>query len=168
MRSPLAAAAILALCLPLCGCEKPDPAPTSQKHTKASPTPKDELDAGTDRLQRKTAGAIAALENFFFVSDHPKQREKLARDKARWREKLRQDQKDLQPQIDRLKEQLGRLDTEKTRDELRAELARLEDQSKNADKRVAELEAAGQDAWKSFKARLQAEEAKNATPSPTP
>ena len=167
MKFPLAVALALALgfCLP--GCEKPDPSPKPPTQAKASPTPKDELDAGTNRLKKKAVGAIIAVENFF-GRENPKQHEKLVRDKAKWREKLRQDQKELQPQIDRLKEQIGKLDTDKTRAELRTELAKLEDQSKNANKKIVELEAAGQDAWKSFKAQLKAEEARNATPSPTP
>ena len=174
MRCPLAAAVAFAcgICLP--ACEKPEPSSRSQARAAASPTPKDELDAGTSRLKTKAAGAIAAVENYL-VGQSPKARkevrraeEKFTRDKAKWREKLVQEQKDLQPQIERLKEQLGKLDTGKNRDRLSDDLARLQDQSKQTNKLLVELEATGRDVWHDFKAEVTTEEVAHSSPSPTP
>ena len=167
MKSLPAVAVAFACGICLSACDKQDPAPGRQTRVQPSPTPKVEPDAGTDRLKIKALGAIAAVENYL-VGQNPKLREKFTRDKAKWREKLTKEQKDLRPQIDRLREQLGKLDTTENRAQLRTELARLEDLSKDADKKLTALEAAGQEGWKSFKAQLKAEEAKNSAPSPTP
>ena len=172
MKFPLLAVALaFGICLP--ACEKQDPT-SAQARAKSTPLPKDELDAGTNRLKTKAEGTIAAVENYL-VGHSPKVRkelrrteEKFTRDKAKWREKLMQEQKDLQPQIDRLKEQLEKVDTTRNREQVRDELARLQAKSKETDKLRLELEAAGKDVWHEFKAELTAQEAKNSTPSPTP
>ena len=166
MRFSLVAAVVFVCGLCLGGCDRPDSAPPQARAT-PTPTPKDELDAGTNRLEAKAEGALAALENYF-VKDNPKRREKFTRDKAKWHDKLSKQQTDLQPEIDRLREELGKVETAKGRDQLRDDLARLEDRSKDTGRKLAELEAASQDAWKAFKARLKAEEARNGTPTPGP
>ena len=166
MRFSLVAALVFACGLCLGGCDKPD-APPPQARATPTPAPKDELDAGTNRLKAKAEGAIAAVKNYF-VKDNPKGREKFTRDKAKWHDKLSKEQIDLQPEIDRLREELGKVETAKGRDQLRDDLARLEDRSKETGRKLAELEAASQDAWKAFKKRLKAEEAKNGAPTPTP
>ena len=172
MKFPLLAVA-LACGVCLSACDDQNSAPPRSR-AKSTPLPKDELDAGTNRLKAKTESTLAAVENYF-VGQSPKARkewrrteEKFIRDKAKWREKLVQEQKDLQPQIDRLKEQLEKLDTSKNRDQLRAELSRLQDRSKETDRLRSKLEAAGRDIWHEFKAELTAQEAGSGTPPPTP
>ena len=172
MKFPLLAVT-LAFGICLSACDEPNAAPPRSR-AKSTPAPKDELDAGTNRLKAKTESTLAAVENYL-VGQSPKARkewrrteEKFARDKAKWREKLVQEQKDLQPQIERLKEQLGKVDTGTNRDQLRAELSRLQERSKETDRLRVELEAAGRDIWHEFKAELTAQEANKSTPSPTP
>ena len=172
MKFPLLAVA-LACGICLSACDEQNPAPPRSR-AKSTPPPKDELDAGTNRLKAKTESTLAAVENYL-VGQSPKARkelrraeEKFTRDKAKWREKLAQEQKDLQPQIARLQEQIDKVDTSKNRDQLREELGRLQDRSKEMDRLRAKLEAAGRDIWHEFKAELTTQEAGNSTPTPTP
>ncbi len=160
-----AVAVALGFSLPACGRSGSDKTPPAQ--ASASPTPKDELDKGANRLKTKAQGAFAAVENYL-LRQNPKLREKFDRDRAKWRDKLQQQQKDLQPQIDHLKDQLEHVDSTATREQLHGDLARLEAESKRTEQRLTELEAASQEAWKSFKQRLREDQSSHVTPSPTP
>ena len=190
MMPPLIAAALFlaAVCLSACGKSDPASPPPGQAQATPSPRPKDELDAGIDPLKKKTDGAIASVSNYLQEQSpllkvkFEKAMEKFKRDKSKWRDKLRAKQKELQPQIERLKAQAAKVDS-KTRDRLMQELARLQDESKDTDQKLTELEAAGKDAWHALKARMKEEEARrgaggtpaadakdeeDATPTPKP
>ena len=73
-----------------------------------------------------------------------------------------------------MKEQLSDTGGDKNKEKLKDALSKLEGKSEDTDKKLAELETAGADAWKQFKARLKEDEARdNDTPptddaSPTP
>ena len=170
----LAAACGVGMCLCACGKRASDPS-SRRADGSPSPRPKSELDAGTDRMAKRTEEAIASVDGYL-KEQNPKLREKfrkaaekMTRDKDKWRERLQAKQKELSPQIDRLREQIGKVD-DQTKAKLGAELARLQDQSTTTDQKLAELETVGKEAWQNFKAKLKTEQeqAKKAAASPTP
>lgn len=167
---PLLAAASLALLL-LAGCDKnadEDDGPTNT--VAATPTP---VPVGSQRSGRKALSAYNAVSEYLKDQD-PGLREhfqkaaaKFVQDKDKWRERLQNRQRELQPKITRLREQLTRAEG-KSSDALRGlrqELANLESQGADADRKLTELESITSDTWKSFRDRLADEDA---TPSPTP
>ena len=86
--------------------------------------------------------------------------DKLGKDKDHWREKLETKRRELMPQIDQLKAQLGDTNGDKNKQKLKDALSKLEGKSADTDKKLSELETAGADAWKQFKAQLKEDEAK--------
>ena len=182
--------ACLALPLGLAGCGKPD----AEKPPVAQPTPSptvatssvdDHKDFSAKNIRHKADQAAVALEKFLKDQD-PKLRDKVQRladkvsdkfgkDKDHWREKLEEKRRELQPQIEQLKQQMGQADGDKNKDKLRDALTKLEGRSQDTDKKLAELESAGVDAWGQFKAELKKDEANEGntpptddTPTPTP
>lgn len=176
----------LTLSLGLAGCGKSDPEPSTEAKATPSPTPAvaDEgKDFSASNIRHKADQMANSLEKILKDQD-PKLRDKvqrladkvsdkLGKDKNHWREKLLDKRRDLMPQIEQLKQQLGQVANDKNKDKLRDALSRLEGKSQDTDKKLAELEAAGADAWKQFKARLKEDEARDHTPptddqTPTP
>ena len=178
----------LALTLGLTGCGKPDEPPAATR-AEATPTPtstpmQDVADAAgvsSDRLRNKADKTIRAL-NGFLKSDDPRLQAKLQKladkvvhDKDNWRKKLQEKRDELQPADRTTQGQVARAEG-KSREEVDRQLATLEAQSHNTDKKLAELEGATGDAWKKFKARLKEAEAKgdmtddgtDMPPTPTP
>ncbi len=182
---------LIRLALPLClsGCGKSDPAPTSLTQATPTPTPvatDDAKDFSAKNVRHKADQAANSLEKFLKDQD-PKLRDKvqrladkvsdkLGKDKNHWREKLEEKRRELGPQIEQLKEQLGQVDGDKNKQKLKEALSKLEDKSGDTDKKLAELEAAGADAWSQFKATLKEDEVRentpptddDSTPTPTP
>ena len=185
---------LVCLAVPLgmagCGKSNPDTAPVVQP----TPTPQSTASASADNdkdfsaknIRHKADQAANSLEKFLQGQD-PKLRakvqhladkvsDKLGKDKDHWREKLEQQRKALMPQIEQLKQQLGQADGDKNKEKLKNALSKLEDKSQDTDKKLAELESAGLDAWKQFKAQLKEDEAHDndtpptddATPTATP
>ena len=180
----------LCLLLPLgmAGCGKPEPQETPPV---AQPTPApraaskdDGKDFSARNIRHKADQAADSLEKFLQDQD-PKLREKvqrladkvsdkLGKDKDHWREKLEEQRRRLMPQIEQLKAQLGQTNGDKNKEKLADALTRLEGKSADTDKKIAELETAGADAWKQFKARLKEDEARDHDtppiddPTPTP
>ena len=184
MKNLLIAGALACLAFCLAGCGKSDPAPAAE--ATPSPTPKvaDNKDFSAKNIRHKADQAANSLEKFLRDQD-PKLRtkverlankvsDKLGQDKDHWREKLEQKRRELMPQIENLKQKLGEVDGDKNKDKLRDALSKLQGKSEDTDKKLAELEAAGADAWKQFKAQLkEADVAGDNTPptddpSPTP
>ncbi len=175
----------LALSLCLVGCGKSDPEPTLQ--TKATPTPEtvdNSKDFSAKSIRHKADQAANSLEKFLKDQD-PKLRnkvqhladkvsDKLGKDKNHWREKLEEQRHALLPQIEQLKTQLGQVDGDNNKRKLKDALSKLEGKSGDTDKKLAELESAGADAWAQFKAQLKEDEVKENTPptdddeTPTP
>ena len=166
-------AAVLVAGAALSGCVKQPPPPA---RTQATPTPAvvDEgIDASAERMRRKTAEAAAAI-NDYLKNNQPKLHDKFqklgdkfSRDKNAWRQKLLQKKQQLQPQIDALKRKAADLDP-KARAAIDQETATLEQESKGADEKLNELEAATADGWKQFKERLKADDASKQDLPPTP
>ena len=185
--------ACLALPLGLASCNKPaeekppivQPTPTPTAATSATSATGDNKDFSARNIRHKADQAAVALEKFLKDQD-PKLRDKvqrladkvsdkLGKDKDHWREKLEEKRRELQPQIAQLKQQMGAADGDKNKDKLRDALSKLEGKSQDTDKKLAELEAAGADAWGQFKAQLKKDEANDNdtpptddTPTPTP
>ena len=179
----------LALPLGLAGCGKHDAAQPPIAQPSPSPTvattSTDNKDFSAKNIRHKADQAAVALEKFLKDQD-PKLRDKfqrladkvsdkLGKDKDHWREKLEEKRRELQPQIAQLKQQMGAADGDKNKDKLRDALSKLEGRSQDTDKKLAELEAAGADAWGQFKAQLKKDEANDGntpptddTPTPTP
>ena len=162
-------------CCPLCsllfaGCDKPAPVPEPPptRHAAATPTPtpeEDFKDLASEKLRHKADKTIKSLTGFLHSED-PRLQEKLqkltdkiAHDKDGWRKKLQQRRDELKPQIDQLKEQVARAEG-KSKQDVDHQLAALEAQSHNAEKRLSELEGASGDTWKKIKAQLKDAEAK--------
>ena len=169
------AATILLLAGALSGCVK-QPPPVTQARATPAPTAAavDEgRDATTDRMRRKTAEAAAAINNYLKINQprlHDKFQkfgDKFTRDKDNWRQKLLEEKKSLQPQIDALKQKAAELDP-KARAAVDQETAALEQQSRVADEKLSELESATADGWKEFKQKLKAEDASRQDLPPTP
>ena len=182
------------LVLGAAGCSKPapvdSPPPTNRAIATPTPTPtKDLTDIASDKIKHKTDKAIKALSGFLHSDDAKLQgklqklTDKVAHDKDGWRRKLEQKRDELRPQIDQLKEQVAKAEG-KSKDDVDRQLAALEAQSHNAEKKLSELEGSSGDAWKKIKAQLKEAEAKGdvtkddgtakddtempPTPSPTP
>ena len=168
------------LLLSLAGCGKPEP----QTPPVVQPTPTPKADASTDdnkdfsakNIRHKADQAANSLERFLQSQD-PKLRDKvqrladkvsdkLGKDKDHWREKLEEKRRELMPQIEQLKQQLGQSDGDRNKEKLKDALSKLEGKSQDTDKKLSELETAGADAWKQFKAQLKEDEAKDSNNTP--
>lgn len=149
----------LCLCLAvgLAGCGKSDPDPVAE--ATPSPTPKavDNKDFSARNIRHKADQAANSFEKFLRDQD-PKLRTKVERlankvsdklgpDKDHWREKLEQERRKIQPQIEQLRQKLGEADGDKNKDRIRDALSKLESKNADTDKKLAELEAAGADVW---------------------
>ena len=133
----------------------------------------------SNRLLTSTASGRKALSAFNAVSEYlrdqdpdlrgklQKAAERFARDKDRLRARLKDRQRELQPRIVRLHDQLVRAEGKSadTLRNLRQELAGLESQRNDAEHRLAELESITDDTWKAFREKLRIDE--EPTPSPT-
>ena len=158
------------LLLVLTGCDKPvpEPPPTTVK-AEATPTPakapQELTDEASDKLRHKADRTIKSLSGFLHSSDPrleaklQKLTDKIAHDKDGWRKKLEQKRDELRPQIDQLKEQVARAEG-KSKADVDKQLAVLEAQRHNAEKKLSELEGASGDTWKKIKAQLKEAEAK--------
>ncbi len=180
------------LALPLCltGCGKSDPETPPITQETPSPTAAASTDDGKDfsakNIRHKADQAANSLEKFLKDQD-PRLRDKverfadkvsdkLGKDKNHWREKLEEKRRQLMPQIEQLKGQLSETGGDKNKEKLKDALSKLEGKSEDTDKKLAELETAGADAWKQFKTRLKEDEARDndtpptddATPTPAP
>lgn len=175
MKSPAYLAAVpLALTLLSPACTKHDP-PPAQAMATPSPTPalvNEEAQAAADGMRKKTDEAASAIDAYL-KQNEPKLREKFqkfgdkfAKDKEHWRQKLLEERNQLEPQIEALKAKASEADP-KIKAEIEKQTAALQGQKDGADKRLAELEAATADGWKSFKAKMKAEDAA-ASPSSSP
>lgn len=173
---PLLAAASLALSL-LCGCNKPadeeDVVPPGRQ-TVAAPTPSP-VSEGSERQGRKALSAYNAVSEYLKDQD-PNLREhlqkaaaKFVRDKEKWRDRLASRQRELQPKIARLREQLTKAEGKSTEalHNLRQELSGLESQRADADRKLSELESITSETWKSFQERLGSDD-NGTSASPTP
>ena len=173
------------------GCSKPaEPPPVTRAEATPTPTPPktDLADVASDKIKHKADKAIKALSGFLKSEDPhlqgklQKLSDKIAHDKDGWRKKLEQKRDELRPQIDELKERVAKAEG-KSKDDVDRQLATLEAQSQNAEKKLSELEGASGDTWKKIKAQLRDAEAKGdvtkddaakddadmpPTPSPTP
>ncbi len=168
---PLLVAAAFALCLT--GCEKPpedEPAPPRVgAETTRLPSPSPE--GVPDRTGRKALSAFNAVSGYLKDQDpdlrvkFQKAAERFARDKDKWRARLKDRQRELQPRIARMHEQLSRAEG-KSADALRGlrqELASLESQRNDAERKLAELESITDDTWKAFRDQLNLDD-----PTPAP
>ncbi len=174
----LLAAASFALAL-LSGCEKSvdeEDVAASGPRVEATPTPAPAA-PGSDRVGRKALSAYSAVSAYLKDQD-PDLREhlqkaasKFVKDKDKWRERLAGRQRDLQPKITRLRDQLTKAEGQSgdALRNLRQELSSLESQRAEADRKLTELESITSDTWKSFRDRLavDGDEDKPATPKPT-
>ena len=170
---PLLAAASLTFVL-LAGCNKPadedDDVPRGHQAV-ATPSPVPE---GSDRQCRKVLSAYNAVSEYLKDQD-PNLREhlqkaatKFVKDKDKWRDRLASRQRELQPKIARLREQLTRAEG-KSADalhSLRQELAGLETQRADAEHKLSELESITSETWKSFRDRLGSDDIAEASPTP--
>lgn len=170
----------LALPLGWAGCGKPEPeAPPIAQPTPTPKTASDDADKdfSAKNIRHKADQAANSLEKFLKDQD-PKLREKvqrladrvsdkLGKDKNHWREKLEEQRRALGPQIKQLKQQLGQVDGDKNKEKLKDALSKLQGKSADTDKKLAELESIGADAWKQFKARLKEDAAKGNDTPPT-
>ncbi len=173
---PLLAAATLALSL-LAGCEKSadeeeDAVPSSQ-HAQATPSPSPVLECA-EKTGRKALSAYNAVSAYLKDQD-PNLREhlqkaasKFVKDKDKWRERLAVRQRELQPKIARLREQLTRAEGQsgEALRSLKQELSSLESQRADADRKLTELESVTSDTWKSFRDRLGSDDDAPASPTP--
>ena len=191
-RSALRAASLCPLLALVCSsCSKSPEPPTVTRAETPAPTPasspKDLADVASDKIKHKADKAIKALSGFLKSEDPRLQgklekfTDKIAHDKDGWRKKLEQKRDELRPQIDQLKEQVAKAEG-KSKDDVDRQLATLEAQSQNAEKKLSQLEGASGDTWKKIKAQLKEAEAKGdvtrddgktdadmpPTPSPTP
>ncbi len=122
-------------------------------------------DEASDKLRHKADKTIKSLTGFLHSSDPRleaklhKLTDKIAHDKDGWRKKLEEKRDELRPQIDQLKEQVAKAEG-KSKADVDKQLAVLEAQSHNAEKKLSELEGASGDAWKKIKAQLKEAEAK--------
>ena len=175
--------ACLAVPMGIAGCGKPDPdaapivQPTPTPSSAASASADDGKDFSAKNIRHKADQAANSLEKFLQGQD-PKLRakvqhladkvsDKLGADKNHWREKLEQQRKALVPQIAQLKQQLDQTGGDKNKEKLKNALSKLEDKSEDTDKKLAELESAGLDAWKHFKSQLSEDEAHDNDTAPT-
>ena len=165
------------------GCGKPDePTPEVKAEATPSPTPgSDAVADASDKIRDKADKTINSLTTFLHKEDPrfqaklQKLADKVTRDKDKWRKKLQQKREELQPQIEQLKEQVAKAEG-KTKADVDQQLATLEAQSHNAEKKLTELEGASGDALRKLKADFKEAEAKgdvtrddaNTPPSPSP
>ena len=169
---PLLFAAVVSLGFGLAGCSKPadeDAAPTeSLVEETPMPTPV------PDRTGRKALGAYSAVSQYLKDQD-PELRDKLHKaaerfvhDKDKWRTRLQDRQHNLQPRIAQARAQLTRAEgkSAETLRTVRQELASLESQHAEAERRLAELDTVTSDTWKSFRDCLKLEDEPAASPSP--
>ena len=165
---PLLAVATLALLL-LSGCEKSadeeDDAVPSSHRAEATPSPSPVLESA-ERTGRKALSAYNAVSAYLKDQD-PNLREhlqkaasKFVNDKDKWRERLSVRQRELQPKIARLREQLTKAEGQsgEALRGLKQELSSLESQRADADRKLTELESITSDTWKSFHDRVTADE----------
>ena len=148
----------------LSGCSKSaddeDTLPPGRQ-AEATPTPAP-VSEGSDRTGHKVMSAYNAVSEYLKDQDPDlrvhlqKAAAKFVKDKDKWRQRLASRQRELQPKIARLREQLTKAEgqsAEALRD-LRQELSGLESQRITSD------------TWSSFRDRLAT--AGEASPSPTP
>ncbi len=171
-RRLLLLAAAVSLGFGLMGCNKPadeDAAPT-EGVAEASPPPT----PVSDRTGRKALGAYSAVSQYLKDQD-PELREKLHKaaerfvhDKDKWRTRLQDQQRNLQPRIAQARAQLAHMDSKsaETLRTVRQELASLESQHAEAERRLAELDTITSETWKSFRDGLKLDEATAASPVP--
>ena len=173
----LLAASFLTLTL-LAGCDKSadeEDVIAAGPRAEATPTPTPAAQ-GSDRMGRKALSAYTAVSDYLKDQD-PDLREhlqkaaaKFVKDKDKWRERLADRQRDLQPKITRLRDQLTRTEGQsgEALRNLRQELSSLESQRADADRKLSELESVTSDTWKSFRDRLamDGDDDKPATPKP--
>ncbi len=168
---------LLGLALCLAGCGKSDPEPVAEATPSPTPLAKDNQDFSAKAIRHKADQAASSLEKFLRDQD-PKLRtkverlankvsDKLGQDKDHWREKLEQKRRELLPRIKELQEKLGEADNDQNKEKLRNALSKLQGKSEDTDKKLAELEAAGLDVWKQFKAQLKEADAKEDNTPPT-
>ncbi len=161
----------------MAGCEKPadeedTAAPVHQVEATPSPSP---VQTGPERTGRRALSAYNAVSEYLKDQD-PNLREhlrkaasKFVKDKDTWRERLALRQRELQPKIAHLREQLTKADgqTGEALRNLKQELSSLESQRADAERKLSELESVTSDTWKSFRDRLTADDdEKPATPTP--
>lgn len=174
--SALCALALLAACLP--GCERHSAEPPASQPPTPTPVP---ADAAAERMKSKTGDALAATGDFVkekggqVKSSLGELADQFSKEKDSYRQKLEQEQRDLAPQIDALKERAARAgDT--VRAEFNAQAAALEGQRQRAGQRLDQLKGATREGWESFKDRWRAEDTSpskspappTVTPAPAP
>ncbi len=172
LRRPLLLA-VVSLAFGFASCNKPadeDAAPT-ENLTAAQPSPT----PAPDHNGRKALGAYNAVSQYLKEQD-PELRDKLHKaaerfvhDKDKWRSRLQDRQRSLQPRIAQARAQLARMDSKSTEAlrNVRQELASLASQHAEADRRLSELDSITTDTWKSFRDRLKLEDEPPASPSPS-
>ena len=172
----LLAAMTFALSL-LSGCDRSadeDDAVPPEHPAKAAPSPSPVSD-GAGRTGRKALSAYNAVSEYLKDQD-PGLREhlqkaasKFVRDKDTWRDRLASRERDLQPKITRLRDQLTKADGQSgdALRNLRQELSSLESQRADADRKLSEIESVTSETWKSFRDRLASDD-DDRPPSPTP
>ena len=173
LRQPLLLACVAAsLAFGLGGCNKPadEDASPSELLAAAQPSPT----PVPDRTGRKALGAYNAVNQYLKDQDPDlcdklhKAAERFVHDKDKWRSRLQDRQRTLQPRIAQARAQLTRLEgksSEALRN-IRQELTTLESQHAEAEHRLAELDSITSDTWKSFRDRLKLDDEPAASPTP--
>ena len=175
-RRSLCLAVAASLALGLAGCNKPADEDASPGESLAAVAQTPAPTATPDRAGRKALGAYNAVSQYLKEQD-PEMRDKLHRaaerfvhDKDKWRSRLQDRQRTLQPRIAQAHAQLSRAEG-KSADALRnirQELASLESQRAEAEHRLAELDSITSETWKSFRDRLKLEDEPAALPAGSP
>ena len=161
-RRPLVLLVAASLAFSLAGCDKPAPEdalpPLAKTETTKLPSPS----PTPDRTGRKALSAYNAVSEYLKDQD-PDLGEKLqtaatrfVRDKDKWRGRLKDRQRELQPRIARARDQITKAQGKSVDalHNLQKELATLESQRNDAERKLAELESITSDTWKSFRDRL--------------
>ena len=153
MRFPALCVAGLACMLP--ACVKHAPPPRAQARATPTPTP-----ALEQQVEVDAKNAVALARDFLKKKggdtglNLQDAEEELKNGRDLFRRKLHKEHKDLQPQIDELKRRAAAADAA-GKVELDRQIAALEVEASKAGTKLQKLQAAGEDALKAFKARLQ-------------